>query len=170
MEFKNLAAERFSVRKFKEQKLEKDVIENILKIGHLAPTGCNYQPQRILVLESDEAIEKLKKCTKCHFDAPNAMIIGYNKDECWERKYDKALSGYADACIVTTHMMLAAFDMGVGCCWVMHFDPFEVKNQFNLPENIQPVAILVMGYPHSDAKPLDMHFKYRDINETVKYL
>ena len=169
MDFTTLISERYSVRKFKDKKLEAEVIERILKAGHIAPTGCNYQPQRILVLESDEALEKLKKCTKCHFDAPNAMLVCYNRDECWTRKYDGAKCGSIDAAIVTTHMMLAAFELGVGSCWVMHFDPAAMKREFSIPDNIEPVALLVMGYPADDAMPMNLHSQYRDINEVVKY-
>ena len=121
MDFLKLAADRYSVRKFTNTHLEQDIIDKILKAGHLAPTGCNYQPQRILVMNSDEAVEKLKKCTKCHFNAPTAMLICYNKDECWTRKYDGKTCGVADACIVTTHMMLEATELGIGSTWVMHF-------------------------------------------------
>ena len=53
MDFLKLAAERYSVRKFEQKHLEKEVIDKILKAAHLAPTGCNYQPQRILVLNTD---------------------------------------------------------------------------------------------------------------------
>lgn len=169
MDFMNLAESRYSVRKFKDKKIEKEVIEKIIKAGHIAPTGCNYQPQRILVLESDNALEKLKKCTKCHFNAPNAMLICYNEDECWTRKYDGAKSGIIDASIVTTHMMLAAFELGVGSCWVMHFDPYAIKEEFNIPENIKPAALLVMGYADDDSKPMDFHNQYRSMDETVKY-
>ena len=169
MEFKNLISERFSVRKFTGEHLPKDVIDTILDAGHKAPTGCNFQPQRILVLNSDDAIEKLKSCTKCHFDAPTAMLICYNKDESWVRPYDGAMSAPVDAAIVTTHMMLAAQDIGVGSCWVMHFDPAAMAKAFNIPENIIPTALLVMGYPAPDAKPLDMHSKFRPIEDVVFY-
>lgn len=169
MEFLKLAAERYSVRNFKEGHLEQKVIDEILKAGHLAPTGCNYQPQRILVINTDESIEKLQKCTKCHFGAPTAMLICYNKDESWVRKYDGALSAPVDACIVTTHMMLSAQNIGVGSCWVMHFDPSAMRKEFNIPENIIPVALLVMGYPAEDAKPLNMHSEYRPMDDVVVY-
>ncbi|MBR2030443.1 MAG: nitroreductase family protein, partial [Clostridia bacterium] len=119
--------------------------DKIISAGHKAPTGCNYQPQRILVLNTDESVQKLKQCTKCHFDAPCAMLVCHNKDESWTRKYDGALSSPVDAVIVSTHMMLSAHDNGVGCCWVMHFDPFAMKTTFNLPDNVEPVALLVMG-------------------------
>lgn len=169
MDFLKLAEERYSVRKFKEDKLKAEDLEKILRAGHLAPTGCNNQPQRILVIESDEAIEKLKCCTRCHFNAPCAMLVCYNRDEVWVRKYDGKTCGVADASIVTTHMMLEAAEIGVGSTWVMHFDPAAMVREFNIPENIRPVALLVMGYPAEDAKPLDLHSKYRDMSEVVVY-
>lgn len=169
MEFEKLVSERYSVRSFCPEHLPTAVIDKILSISHKAPTGCNYQPQRILVLNTDESIAKLKKCTKCHFNAPTAMLICHNKKESWVRKYDGALSSPVDAAIVTTHMMLAAQNEGVGCCWVMHFDPVAMRESFHIPEQIEPLALLVMGYPSDDAEPLDLHFQFRPIEETVFY-
>lgn len=169
MDFEKVIAERYSVRKFEDRHLEKDIIDKILHAGHIAPTGCNNQPQRILVLNTDEAISKLKECTRSHFDAPCAMLICYNKDESWERPYDGALSAPVDAAIVTTHMMLEAHNIGVGSCWVMHFNPFKMREVFNIPENIEPAALLVMGYPHKDAAPIQMHFSTRPVEEVVYY-
>ncbi len=169
MDFEKLIDERYSVCNFKPEHLEQTVIDKILEAGHKAPTGCNYQPQRILVLNTDESIEKLKECTKCHFNAPTAMLVCHNRDESWKRVYDGALSSPVDAVIVTTYMMLAAQNEGVGTCWVMYFDPEKMRETFSIPENVEPVALLVMGYPSDDAKPLDLHFKSRPIDETVIY-
>ncbi|MBO5733492.1 MAG: nitroreductase family protein [Clostridia bacterium] len=169
MEFTKLIKERYSVRSFLPEHLKKEDIEKILSAAHLAPTGCNFQPQRILVLNTDESVKKLKDCTKCHFDAPCAMLVCYNKDESWARKYDGALSAPVDAAIVTTHMMLAAHNIGVGTCWVMHFDPEAMKNTYNIPTNYEPVALLVMGYPSPDAEAHTFHSTFRPIEETVSY-
>lgn len=169
MEFNNVIKERFSVRKFKSQHLEQNVIDKILSAGHIAPTGCNNQPQRILVLNTDESLNKLKNCTKCHFNAPCAFLICYNQDETWKRPYDGAMSAPVDAAIVTTHIMLEAQNIGVGTCWVMHFDPLKMKETFCIPENIEPVALLVAGYPHEEAEPSEMHAKCRPIDEVVFY-
>ena len=65
----------------KDRKGLMEIIDEIISAAHKAPTGCNFQPQRILVLNTDESVEKLKKCTKCHFDAPTAMLICYNVQE-----------------------------------------------------------------------------------------
>ena len=169
MDFEKLIADRYSVRSFKQEHLPQNIIDKILDAGHKAPTGCNNQPQRILVLNTDDSIEKLKGCTKCHFNSPTAMLVCHNKDESWKRVYDGAICSPVDAAIVTTHMMLAAQNEGIGSCWVMHFNPEAMRSAFNIPQNIDPVALLVMGYPSDDAKPLDMHSTYRDINETIFY-
>ena len=60
VDFEKLITERYSVRKFKPEHLPQEAVDKILEAGHKAPTGCNYQPQRILVLNTDEAIGKLK--------------------------------------------------------------------------------------------------------------
>ncbi len=169
MELNELITSRYSVRSFKPEHLPQAVIDRILEAGHKAPTGCNFQPQRILVLNTDESLEKLKNCTKSHFNAPCAMLICHNQEESWVRKYDGALSSPVDAAIVTTHLMLAAHDVGVGSCWVMSFDPAAMRENFHIPPAVSPVALLVMGYPAEDAKPLDLHFKTRPMEEVVYY-
>lgn len=169
MDFEKLIAERFSVRNFKNEHLPQEITDKLINAAQLAPTGCNFQPQRILVLNTDTSIEKLKGCTKCHFNAPTAMLVCYNTDESWTRKYDGAKSAPVDAAIVATYIMLEAKTLSVGCCWVMHFDPCAMRTAFNIPKNVEPLALLVMGYPSEDAKPLDMHFETRPIEETVFY-
>ncbi len=169
MDFCELITQRYSVRKFKNEQLSEEVIDKILDSSHKAPTGCNYQPQRILVLNTKQSMDKLRECTKCHFNAPSAMLVCYNEEESWVRPYDKALSAPVDAAIVASHIMLAAHNAGVGCCWVMHFNPHKIKEAFNIPENIKPLALLMMGYPDNDSKPLDLHSKFRPLDEVVFY-
>ena len=169
MEFEKLITERYSVRQFKPEHLSAEDVSKILEAAHKAPTGCNYQPQRILVLNTESSLEQLKKCTKCHFNAPTAMLVCYNEEESWKRVYDGALSAPVDAAIVATHMMLAAHDLGAGCCWVMHFDPSMMKKEFNIPDHIKPLALLVMGYPADTSEPLDLHHAFRPQEELVRY-
>ncbi len=169
MEFEKLIKDRYSVRKFKAEHLPDEAINAILDAAMKAPTGCNFQPQRILVLNTDASMDKLRKCTKCQFGAPTAMLVCYNEEESWKRPYDGALSAPVDAVIVTTHMMLAAQNVGVGSCWVMHFDPEAMREEFHIPEHIKPVALLVMGYPAEDSVPHEFHSKFRPMNEIVTY-
>ena len=137
MDFEKLISDRYSVRNFRSDHLPKAVVDRILDAGHKAPTGCNYQTQRIIVMNTDESIAKLKKCTKCHFNAPTAMLVCHNKEESWVRKYDGALSSPVDAVIVTTHMMLEVTDLGLGSTWVGAFSPEKAREIYNVPENYE---------------------------------
>ena len=170
MDFLELAEGRFSVRAFSDKKVERDVIERILKAGQAAPTACNFQPQRIKVLESEEALTKLRKCTMSHFHAPLALLVCYDREECWKREYDGKPSGDIDAAIVCTHMMLEAANLGVGSTWVMHYIPEAVKVEFELPDNLESTAILVMGYPKEGVAPSPRHSQRKPIADTVQFL
>ena len=175
MDFLTLATERYSVRKFSDKEIGQESIDRIIRVdkilrsAQVAPTACNFQPQRILVINSEESLAKLKNCTKWHFDCKLAMFICYNKDECWTRRYDNTASGVIDASIVATHMMLAAYEIGIGSTWVMSYDPEAIRNEFQIPDNIEPVALLVMGYPADDAVPSEMHTKFRPLEDIVSY-
>jgi nitroreductase len=169
MEFLKLAEERFSVRSFSDKPIEKEKLDAILRAGQVAPTACNLQPQKILVIQSEEALALYRKCTVCHFNAPLAILTCYDKNLCWKREYDGKSSGDIDAAIVTTHMMLEAANLGIGSTWVMHFIPEAIRNEFQLPENYEPVSLLAMGYPAEDAKPYPGHSSIKPLDETVSY-
>lgn len=169
-DFLILAEERYSVRSFTNEPVGADVLQRILRSGQVAPTACNLQPQRIYVLQSREALEKLKQCTPCHFNAPLGLLVCADMEECWERTYDGQPSGIIDASIVATHMMLQASAEGVGSTWVMHLDPEAIVEAYDLPENQLPVCLLMMGYAAEDAVPAAGHLRKRPLQETVTYL
>ncbi|MFA9379398.1 MAG: nitroreductase family protein [Lachnotalea sp.] len=169
MEFLELAKKRFSVRKFKEDSIPQECIDKILEAGQVAPTACNNQPQRVLVINSKQGVENFKKCTKCHFNAPLVFIISYDKDQCWKRVYDGKSSGDIDASIVATHMMMEAAELGIGSTWVMFFIPEAIKVEFEFPNNLEPVAVLVMGYAANEIVPALEHTKIKNLDEIVSY-
>lgn len=169
MDFAQLAESRYSARKFSSRPVEEEKVAAILRAGQLSPTACNLQPQRVLAIQSPEALETLKKCTRAHFDETLALITCYDKDGCW-RRWDGKTSGEIDASIVTTHMMLAAWELGIGSTWVMDFIPEAVEVEFQLPENLEPVSLLLMGYPAEDCRPAPAHEARKELKETVTYL
>ncbi len=169
-DFLSLAKERFSVRQFADKPVPAEVIERILEAGQTAPTACNFQPQHVFVIQSEEALAKMRKCTKCHFNAPLGMLVCYDSTQSWKRKYDGQDSGWVDASIVTTHLMLEAWDQGVGSTWVMYFIPEAVKAEFELPDHLIPAALLVMGYPAEDAQVNPLHHQTKALQEIVTYL
>ncbi|MDF9866696.1 nitroreductase [Bacilli bacterium PM5-3] len=166
MNFFSMCKERYSVRKFLPNKVEKIKIKFITEAASFAPTAVNYQPQRILVLESEESLAKVKECTPYHFNAPLTFLICYDKKTSWKDNMGKD-SGIVDASIVVTHLMFAALEQGLGSTWVGSFDYDKVRKLFSLPDYLEPVAFLPMGYPADDSRPSQMHKNRLDLAKTV---
>ena len=170
MDFLQLVRDkRYSVRKFKAQAVEKEKLDYILEAGRVAPTACNYQPQRILVIENEAAHEKLKQCTSWYFGAPVVLMICYDKSTCWKNKTNGTCDGDVDASIVTTHMMLAAAELGLGTTWVGAFHHQKARELFNIPDYLVPVALLPIGYPADGVEPHPWHLKRFDTGHSVFY-
>ena len=171
MNFSELIKDRYSVRKYKTDAIPTEILDRIIEAGMYAPTACNNQPQKIYVARSKEAIDKLKECTPFTFDAPVVMVVGYDKTRSWQNKRMPGYeSGETDAAIVTTHMMLSAWNEGIGSCWVRGFDKNAVAKVFELPDNLEPVAMLPIGYP--DEKGMQVpawHYKREEIGHFVEY-
>ena len=145
MDFIKLAKKRYSVRNYNNQKVEKKDIDLILEAGRVAPTAGNFQPQRLIIVQSQEGLDKLKKCTKI-FNAPIAIIVCGDKNNVWKRPQDGKDMVDIDASIITTHMMLQATELGIGTLYMTWFDPIKIKEEFNIPDNIVPVNLLLIGY------------------------
>ena len=75
--FSAMAQNRYSVRSFKPQPIEDEKLAAILEVGRIAPTACNYQPQRIKVVTGDD-LTKIDVCSPCRFGAPCVLIVCYD--------------------------------------------------------------------------------------------
>ena len=170
MSFLELATDRFSVREFSSRPVEDEKIEKILLAAKVAPTAVNYQPQKLYVIKSPEAIKKLSGFRNI-FGAPLAVIVCYDDTLSWKNGKDNGHdSGEVDASIVTTHMMLQAWELGIGSCWMGAFSPEDVSKEFGIPANEHPVAILALGYAAPGCMPSERHTISREMSEMVKYL
>ena len=72
--FLDMTKERWSVRRFKDEQISADHMARIQEAGRNAPSACNYQPQRMLVLQSAEAISTIRALTHWAFNAPTVII------------------------------------------------------------------------------------------------
>ena len=150
MDFAKLAAERYSLRKFSDRPVEAEKLSAVLEAGRNAPTAHNLQPQRIFVLQSSEALEKVDGCTGAHFHPPVMLLVAYDPEAAWKREDDGKNHGEIDAAIAVTQMMLqAAFPELAG---------------------LTPIALLPMGYPAEGAHPSRLHTDRKPLEELVRYL
>lgn len=170
MDLKALAAARYSCRHFSDQQITKAELQEILEIGALAPTAKNLQEQRIYVIQSAEGLAKVDQVTPCRYGAPTVLLIAYDKNDVYTYPDGDMESGAEDVTIVTTHMMLAAKNLGIETCWLNHFKAQLTKELFGLPENEIPVILLDVGYAREDDKPSPKHASRKPLEETVKYL
>ena len=170
MDFLQLATERFSVRNFSSKAVEETKIDKILQAATVAPTAVNYQPQKLYVIKSPQAIAGLASIRPL-FGAPLAIVVCYDENLSWKNVRDNNHdSGEVDASIVTTHMMLQAWELGIGSCWLGAFSPADVSRLLGIPANEHPVSILALGYAANECQPSDRHLKYREQNEMIHTL
>ena len=168
MSFSELVKQRYSVRKYDSRPVEPEKLAAILEAGRLAPTAVNYQPQRILVVQGED-LEKMKGCSPCIYDAPVVMVVCYDKNASWKSRTGREI-GDVDGGIVLTQMMYQAEELGIGSLIVGIYKEPLLRERFAIPENLEIVALLVMGYAAEDCEPHpQFHASRKPLEETVFY-
>ncbi len=165
MDFQLMINKRHAVRNYTPQKVEKEKLQQILETARLAPTAANLQPQRLLVLETEENLEKLSKCANI-YGAPLAIVVCADLEEAWTRPFDGKQTGDIDASIVTDQMMMAATELGLGSLWVCYFQPDVLREELHIPDHIEPINILALGYEADSNAPQK---RRKALSETVYY-
>lgn len=169
MSFIETARKRYSVRNYLPRKVENDKLRLILEAGRVAPTGCNNQPQRLIVIQSEAGLAKLAAAANI-FSAPTAILVCGDNDNVWHRSFDDKNILDIDVSIVTTHMMLQAAELDVGSLWMCKFDPDIIRKEFSLPDNIIPVNILLLGYEaDTPLSPSRHDIRRKPLDQTVFY-
>ncbi len=173
MNFIDLAKTRYSVRKYEDKIVEKEKLDKILEAGRVAPTAANLQPQKLIVVQQKDGLEKLKAGANV-YGAPLAIIVCSDHTETWKRPQDGKDTADIDASVITDHMMLQATELGLGTVWICYFDEKVVKESFNIPHNLEPINILAIGYatdePGSFAASSERHNEKRKaLKDTVVY-
>lgn len=167
MDFLDLAKKRFTVRSYGKTKVEPEKLSLILEAGRIAPTAANLQPQRVLVVQTEEGLAKLNKAANT-YNAPLALIVCADHNTAWKRPMDGKRTMDIDASIVTDHMMLEAEELGLSSVWICYFKPEVISQEFNIPEHIEPVNILAIGYNSGLVASPDRHGQTRKpLEETV---
>lgn len=144
---------RFSCRSFKEEKIKKEELIQILEAGRIAPTAVNFQPQRIIAVEDEALIKKMQDNFKGAFNAKTILVVCYDKNVCWTRKNDNKCFGDVDSAIVATHMMLACEALDIGCCYVCAFKEDVLREILDIPQNYGVNCMLPIGYKACEAGP-----------------
>lgn len=159
--------ERFSVRKYKDTLVEHEKIIQILEAARLAPSAVNFQPWHFIVIETPENLAKIHDVYSREWiqSAPVIIIACSDHSQSWKRRSDGKDSADIDIAIAVDHMTLQATELGLGTCWVCNFDTNKCSELFNIPEHVEPVVILPLGYPDI-SKPVK---KRKTIEEIIHW-
>jgi len=149
MEFTELIRSRESIRNYEPGRpVPKEILEKILDAGRLAPSACNNQPWRFLVISSPAMLEKIRACyhREWYRDAPHILVVLGLKDKAWIRSSDGYNSIETDIAIAMTHIILAAENEGVGTCWIANYDPALLHQALNPGKDEVIFGIIPLGY------------------------
>lgn len=168
MEFIDVITERYSVRGYLDKEVEDEKLEYVLKAATLAPTGVNYQPFKVYVIDTKKHKEELSKIYAARWftEAPYVLCVVALRDKAWTRPWDRKNIADIDATIVMDHMILAAQDVGLGTCYIGAFKKYEAHKFLNLEENEEPVLFTPLGY--GNAEPRETPRK--ELDEFVVYI
>jgi len=167
MSFIDLAKKRYSVRNYKNLPVEKEKILQVIEAARIAPSAVNFQPWHFIVVTSEEMKSKIAETYSRDWfrKAPAIIVVCGDHSSSWKRNDGKDHCDI-DVAIAVEHMTLAAADMGLGTCWVCAFDAAKCHQVLDLPENLEVIALLPIGYPADDEVPQK---KRKSINEIVSW-
>ena len=151
MNMLELSRQRFSARKFTDQKVSPSDLDYLLECARLAPSAVNRQPWHFVVVESEEAKARLRQVYNREWfaTAPLYIVCYAHTGRCWTRAADQKAHGDIDVAIAAEHLCLAATERGLGTCWVCNFDPALLRQLFPTP-GYEAVVILPLGHIAAD--------------------
>lgn len=169
MEFIDIVKSRKSVRSFQKRKVTRELLLEILEAGRVAPSACNNQPWRFIVVDEPSVLRQIREAYPREWitEAPQVIVICGDYQESWKRQIDEKEHCDIDIAIATDHITLMAATKGLGTCWVCNFNPDKVSEALQLPNNIKPIVLLPIGYPR---EPIGVEEKKRKkIDDIVFY-
>jgi nitroreductase len=149
MDVSEAIRQRCSVRAYKATHVEEDKLKKVLEAARLSPSANNRQDWKFIIVRNKETRKKLAKAAfgqsfiaeaaivivACGTD-PNAMLA------CGQPMHT------VDVSTAFAYMILQAYELGLGTCWIGAFSEDETKKILSIPEHVRVVAITPLGYPN----------------------
>jgi len=142
-------SQRRSVRAYKATDVEEDKLKKVLEAGRLSPSSSNRQEWKFIIVKNKEAKKKLANAAFGQGfigEAPVVLVACATESKaimaCGQPAYT------VDVSIACSFMILQAYELGLGTCWIGAFNEGEVKKILKVPEAIRVVAMTPLGYPN----------------------
>ncbi len=140
---------RRSIRQFTDKPIPMEDLIKILEAARWAPTAANRQKTRFVLVTDEDLLKKIAAAAKIifykqkHAAQCKAMIVVVIDSTAWLEEVGASIQ----------NMLLQAFSLGVGTCWIGAFDKEIVRSLLNIPQSYKLVALIVLGYYSEEAKP-----------------
>lgn len=163
MDFQELIQNRQSVRKYRDKPVEKEKLEKIIEAVHAAPSACNSQPWKLIIVDEPELKNEVAKATfsktvsfnKFALEAPviavlvieKAKLIAQVGGSIKNQEYPQY-----DIGIAAEHFCLQATELGLGTCMIGWFNEKKIQKLLNIPKKRKIGLVITLGYPPEDYK------------------
>ncbi len=142
---------RRTIRKFKQDKIERELLKRLVNAGRLAPSAANLQPLKYLAVDYKKLKEEVFPCLSwagyiepegdpVEGERPVAYII-ILADRNINPKPDRDIGASAE------NISIAAESEGLGCCWIGAFKKKKLHKAMNVPRNLSVELVISLGYP-----------------------
>jgi nitroreductase len=147
-------SQRYSVRAYKVTDVEEDKLKKVLEAGRLSPSASNRQDWKFIAVKNKETRKKLAKAAFGQSfigEAPVVIVACGTEPKamlaCGQPMHT------VDVSIACAYMILQAYELGLGTCWIGAFKEDEAKKILNIPDDVRVVAMTPLGYPNQPPSP-----------------
>jgi nitroreductase len=150
MELMEAIRQRRSIRKYLPDPVSDEDLDVVLEAARLAPTAANKQPFKIIVVKDGALREKLVpacKGQKFVAEAPIVLVGCAMEDQAYQSQGGYMNTFAVDTTIVFDHVTLAAWDRGLGTCWIGAFEEGMVREALGIPADVRVVCLTPLGKP-----------------------
>ncbi|MBD3414579.1 MAG: nitroreductase [Candidatus Aminicenantes bacterium] len=159
---------RRSIRKYKSRSIPDDVLIRVMEAARVAPSGKNLQPWRFIIVKDPKKKEQLAVASRNQSFVAQAPVVivacGY-PDRCYQHQGDYMKSWPIDVSVALDHLMLMAWEEGLGTCWIGAFYEDEVKKVLSIPDEVKVLALTPLGYPAHQSKDRGR----KELGEIISY-
>jgi nitroreductase len=164
---------RHSIRKYQaDMPVEKEKLHAILEMACAAPSAGDLQAYHIIVSQKQSVRDALSTAAQQQnfiSEAPLCLVFCTDSERSEKQFGQRGRELYAiqDATIAASYTQLAAVAAGLGSTWVGYFDEEKVRDILNIPNTLQPVALISVGYPaelpeQTTRRPLEDVISFHD--------
>ncbi|MBR1716164.1 MAG: nitroreductase family protein [Paludibacteraceae bacterium] len=166
MMFRDLCAQRRSIRKYRPQPVEDEKIKYMLQCALMSPSAKRTCPWEFVVVKDEAKLRPLAGCrtygSQMFNTATAAIVIALDPNLCDN-------TWMADGAIAAEHILLAAAEQGVGACWCHVHEregaPELVHRVCGIPEELEVLCVIALGYPDEERRNYDLEkLKYEKIH------